>query len=65
MVLRSHLGPPDPELARRHLLEFVRWSHPSYLAGWFHRELCATLEYARRKVGEIQELKRIRKPKAQ
>jgi hypothetical protein len=35
---------PDPEIGRRHLLEFVRWSHRSYLAGWFHRELCAELE---------------------
>lgn len=38
------LGPPDPELAKAHLLEFVRHGHPSYHVGWFHRELAAELE---------------------
>jgi len=42
--------PPTPRMARRHLLEFVRWSHPAYVAGWFHRELCAELEWFSREV---------------
>ena len=41
---------PTPAIARRHLLEFVRWSHPAYVAGWFHRELCAELEWFSREV---------------
>ena len=47
---RLELGPPDPRIARRHLLEFVRWGHPNYLVGWFHRELCAALEWFSREV---------------
>lgn len=38
------LAPPTPESARLHLLDFVRWGHPSYQAGWFHRELCREIE---------------------
>jgi len=41
---------PDPTIARRHLLEFIRLNKPSYLAGWFHRELCAALEQFTRDV---------------
>ena len=43
-------GAPDVALARRHLLEFVRWGHPAYQTGWFHRELCAELERFSREV---------------
>lgn len=38
------LGPPDEEIAKAHLLEFVRWGQPRYEVGFFHRELCAELE---------------------
>lgn len=41
---RLELGAPDPDMARAHLLEFVRWGQPRYKVGWFHRELCAELE---------------------
>ena len=32
------------ELARRHLLPFIHRFFPDYLAGWFHKDLCARLE---------------------
>jgi len=44
------LGEPDPAIARRHLLEFIRVGHPNYLVGWFHRELCYELERFSREI---------------
>lgn len=44
------LGEPSPELARARLLEFVRYGQPRYQVGWFHRELCAALEWFSREV---------------
>ena len=41
---------PNAEIAQRHLLEFVRYGHPAYRAGWFQRELCAKLEWFSREV---------------
>lgn len=32
------------ELARRRLLPFIHRFNPGYLAGWFHKDLCARLE---------------------
>jgi hypothetical protein len=32
------------DAARRHLLPFVQQTHPDYIAGWVHREICARLE---------------------
>lgn len=32
------------ELSRRSLLKFIQTNEPDYEAGWFHRELCSTLE---------------------
>lgn len=31
-------------LARQSLLGFIRYTKPDYKAGWFHKELCATME---------------------
>lgn len=45
-------GPPDPEMAPYHLLEFIRTRHPWYLVGWFQRELCAALDRFSRAVAE-------------
>jgi predicted phage terminase large subunit-like protein len=39
------LAEPDVEMAKVHLLEFVRFGQPRYQVGWFHRELCKALEW--------------------
>ena len=36
--------------ARRHLLPFIRRGFPDYQAGWFHRELAATMEWFSREI---------------
>lgn len=32
------------ELSRRHLLPYVKYSMPGYLAGWIHKDICRRLE---------------------
>ena len=46
------LEAPQAEIGRARLLEFVRYGQPRYLVGWFHRELCAALEWFSREVVE-------------
>ncbi|NOT72447.1 MAG: phage terminase large subunit [Hyphomicrobium sp.] len=45
---------PNRDIAKRHLLEFVRLTKPSYTAGWFHRELCHEMEEYSRAITEMK-----------
>lgn len=40
------------ELARRHLLPYVKYTMPSYKAGWVHKDICRRLEKFSREVAE-------------
>jgi predicted phage terminase large subunit-like protein len=51
---RLEFGEPDPDMARVHLLEYIRLLHPWYLAGWYHRELCQELDLFSRAVTRRQ-----------
>lgn len=44
MTFQEQLEAVRVELARRHLLDFTRYTKPDYDAGWFQREVCGELD---------------------